>query len=386
MKSTFIDDSARCIIFSLLFFAFALAGPIYSQSGQKSSKIVIHDNTKPSNGGEKATEGLRNEFNSELQRDKPCVETLNDQDLRDAMNDERDRELLEGGDSNEALKAIGDRFNSRLVMSVQAMPGPGGTTVYSAFVIDTSIGRSIARRMGGEKEVADGIAKDIGSYLADTCKPHWVGTINYVFLNNETKTTTDEGAAHAVRRNVKRTITQTSNMQHTIKASLQGTPGPGESAGSPKAQVMQRRQFTFRKSSNSTGETRCREPGKNPYYTNFSEDYSETTTMLGQGTDMMPVFIAIDDDGSYSINVTAPAGVLIGKIETKRNYSGCPSEKQPTPEEPRSLPEGRLDATSFEAGGKVDPKNKDVLSGSQTLPDGKTKITWNLRLVRPKGK
>ena len=108
--------------------------------------------------------------------------------------------------------------------------------------------------------------------------------------------------------------------------------------------------------------------------------------MLGQGTDMMPVFISIDDDGSYSINVTAPAGVLLGKIETTRNYSGCPSEKQPTPEEPRSLPEGRLDATSFEAGGKVDPKNKDVLSGSQTLPDGKTKITWSLRLVRSKSK
>lgn len=386
MKTKFIDVSARCLILSLSFFAIALAEPIYSQSGQKSSKIVIHDNTKPSNGGEKATEGLRNEFNSELQRDKPCVETLNDQDLRDAMNDERERELLEGGDSNEALKAIGDRFNSRLVMSVQAMPGPGGTTVYSAFVIDTSTGRSIARRMGGEKEVADGIAKDIGSYLADTCKPHWVGTINYVYLNNETKTTKDEGAAHAVRRNVKRTITQTSNMQHTIKASLQGTPAAGESAGSPKAQVRQRRLFTFKKSSNSVGETRCREPGKNPYYTNFSEEYTETTTMLGQGTDMMPVFISIDDDGSYSISVTAPAGVLLGKIETTRNYSGCPSEKQPTPEEPRSLPEGRLDATSFEAGGKVDPKNKDVLSGSQSLPDGKTKITWSLRLVKPKGK
>jgi len=98
------------------------------------------------------------------------------------------------------------------------------------------------------------------------------------------------------------------------------------------------------------------------------------------------VYISIDGDGSYSIKVTAPAGIIYGKIETKRNYSGCPSEKSPTPEEPRSLPEGKLQPTSFDAEGKVDPKNKDVLSGSQSSPDGKTKITWNLRLVRPKGK
>jgi len=43
---------------------------------------------------------------------------------------------MEGGDSTAALQEIGNRFNSRLVMSVQAMPGPGGSTVYSAFVID----------------------------------------------------------------------------------------------------------------------------------------------------------------------------------------------------------------------------------------------------------
>ncbi|MDI1242883.1 MAG: hypothetical protein PSX80_13285, partial [bacterium] len=149
---------------------------------------------------------------------------------------------------------------------------------------------------------------------------------------------------------------------------------------------MQRTEFTFRKSSNSGGETRCREPGKNPYFTNFREEYTETTTQRGQGTDRMPVFISIDTDGTYTIKVAAPAGVLLGKVETTRNYSGCPSENKPEPEEPRSMPDGRLEPTSFDAEGKVDPKNKNVLSGSQSLPDGKTKITWNLRLVKPKGK
>lgn len=359
---------------------------VAAQSGSKPSSVVIRDSTTEANGGESATKSLRDKLKAALERESPCTETMDDQDIRDAIQDERERALLEGNDSTEALKMIGERLGSAMVMNVQALPGPGGTTVFSAFVMDTRSAKTVARAIGSENEVADKLVRDLASYLADTCKPHWAGTVRYVFSYNETKTATDEGAAHAVRKNVKRTVTQTSNMLHTIKASLQGTPGAGESVGSPKAQVMQRRQFTFRKSSNSVGETRCREPGKNPYFTNFSEEYSETTTMLGQGTDMMPVFISIDDDGRYSIHVTAPAGVLIGKIETTRSYSGCPSEKPPTPEPPRSLPEGRIEATSFEAGGKVDRKNKDVLSGTQTLPDGKTTISWNLRLVKPKGK
>jgi hypothetical protein len=150
------------------FVATSFANPAFSQAEAKSSSIVIHDSTKTGNGGEKATEGLRNEFKSALAENYPCVETLDDQDLRAAIQDERERELLEGGDSTAALKAIGDRLNSRLVMSVQAMQGPGGSTVYSAFVIDTKTTQTVARKMGGEKEVARGMVSDLGSYLTDS--------------------------------------------------------------------------------------------------------------------------------------------------------------------------------------------------------------------------
>lgn len=390
MKHKAAKASCTDIRFAILVTLSILVGSFvidaFPQGQQKSSSIVIHDTTRSSNGGENATRGLRDKIRTALEKEKPCVETMDDQDLRDALQDEREREILEGGDSDAALKAIGERLGSSMVMSVQAMPGPGGTTVYSASVMDTRSATTVTRAMGNESEVADKLVRDLGPYLANTCKPHWTGTINYNFLDSETKTTNDAGAAHAVRRNVKRTTTQSSNMQHTIRASLSGTPAAGTSVNSPNARVMQRTRFTFEKSSNSGGEIRCREPGKNPYFTNFSEEFTETTTQLGQGTDSMPVYISIDGDGSYSIKVTAPAGIIYGKIETKRNYSGCPSEKSPTPEEPRSLPEGKLQPTSFDAEGKVDPKNKDVLSGSQSSPDGKTKITWNLRLVRPKGK
>lgn len=356
----------------------------YSQAGQKSSSIVIHDSTKAANGGENATKNLREQFRAALEKEKPCVETMDDQDLRDAIQDERERAMLEGGDSTEALKMIGDRLGSSMVMNVQAMPGPGGTTVYSGFVMDTRSGRAVARAMGSESEVAESLVRQIGQYLADACKAHWAGTVRYDYSMNETKRESDGGPAHATWQNVKREKTITSIASTMIKATLL-PPAADESTGSPKARVMHRIRFTGGRKEETSGKTRCREPGKNPYLTNFTQEYSETITQLGQGTDTMPVFISIDDDGSYTISVNAPGGKTISKQETTRNYSACPSEKSEPSNTAISLPEGQFTGTSFEATGRVDPKNKDVLSGSQTSPDGKTKITWKLRLVKPKG-
>lgn len=366
-------------------FVFGIGGATYGQ--QRSSSVVIHDTTKASNGGENATSNLRNEIKSALEREKPCVETMDDQDLRDAIEDERERALFEGADSNEALKQIGDRLGSSLVITVQAGPGAGGSTTFSGKGFDTKTTQTVSNRMGDSQSVADGLVSDIGSYLADNCKPHWVGTIRYVYSNNETKTTEDGGAAHAERKNVKRTNTQTSKMEVTITATLldpKQAPA-GTSSNSPMARVAHRSIFNFTKSSKTTGENRCREPGKNPYFKGFSEEYTENTRQVGRATDNMPVGILIDSDGEYTLTVAAPEGIIMGAIETRVSHGTC-ANSNPTPEiEAKEIPDGKLLRTSFTAEGKTDPKHKDSLSGSTTLPDGKTKITWNLRLVKPKG-
>jgi hypothetical protein len=189
------------------------------------------------------------------------------------------------------------------------------------------------------------------------------------------------------RRNVKRSKTDTSTMETIITASLlpPASGGAGKSTSSPVARVVHKTRFEGQNSSETSGELYCREKGKNPYYKNFSEKYSETTTMIGRGTDTMPGIISIDDDGSYSIKVTAPGGVLYGKVETTRQDAACDESNPPKTSDAQSLPEGTIQSTSFDAEGRVDPKHKDVLSGSQTLPDGHTKINWNLRLVKAKG-
>lgn len=357
----------------------------YSQAEQKSSSLVIHDTTTAAAGGEKATESFRNSFKSALEREKPCVETFDDQDLRDAISDERERELMEGGEGDAAIRAIGDKLNSRYVLAVQAMAGPGGTTVFSAFVMDTKTGKSIARRMGSESEVANGLVGDIGSHLADNCKPHWIGTVKWVYEMNETKTTEDGGAAHATRRNVKRKNTQISKMENKITASLL-EPATGADKNSPQARVAHRTIFNVVKSSQTSGEQLCREPGKNPYYKGFSEEYSETVTQVGRATDTTPVTIEIAGDGKYTIRIVAPGGTIIGKINTRESHATC-ADSEPTPAiNVREFPESKLQSTSVAVEGKTDPKNPTSLTGTKTLPDGRTTITWSLRLVKPKGK
>lgn len=383
---TLVSGISSTILLIFFLIALPLAGNALSQTSSKPSSVVIHSTTSASNGGENATKGLRDQIKAALERDKPCVETMDDQDLRDAIQDERERAQFEGADSNEALRQIGDRLGSSFVITVSAMPGPGGTTIYSAKGLDTKATKTVSNRMGDAGSVAEGLVSDIGSYLADNCKPHWTGTIRYVYSNDETKTTNDGGAAHAARRNVKRTNTQTSKMEQTITANLLDPKAAGGSVSSPMARVAHRTIFNFVKSSKTTGENLCREPGKNPYFKGFSEEYSEATTQIGRATDKMPVFIEIDNDGKYTIRVSAPGGIIIGKIETRQSQGTC-SDSNPTPSiDAKEIPEGKLMGTSFDAEGKTDPKHKDSLSGSMTLPDGKTKITWSLRLVKPKGK
>jgi hypothetical protein len=76
---------------------------------------------------------------------------------------------------------------------------------------------------------------------------------------------------------------------------------------------------------------------------------------------------------------------MLTKIETSRSESGCNKEDPPT-KEAQSMPEQKIDGSGFSVTGKTDAKNRDSLSGSKTMPDGKTTITWSLRLVKPKQK
>lgn len=351
----------------------------------KGNSIVIHDNTSQANGGENATSNLRSEIESALQREKPCVDTMDDQDIRDVIQSEREKNLLEGGDPQQVLTDIGNLMGASYVMSVSATPGVGGSTFYNVFVMDPQTGKTIARQTGTDaKQIADNIVRQMGSNLAENCKPHWVGTVKYEFIWNETKTTNDEGAAHASTRNTKRTKTDTYTAKNSIVATLLPPKMGGDaSANKTMARVWMRSSIFSEKKQETVGEVRCRLPGRNPFWGGYNVNYSETVTQIGGGADNLPVYIAIDNDGFYKITVSSPSGTMLTKIETNRTESSCDNNKPPA-KDAQSSPEQKIPASSFTVEGKTDAKNRDSLSGSKTMPDGKTTISWSLRLVKLK--
>ena len=377
-----IWKTTASLILAMLFIAVPFAAEGLSQ---KASSIVIRDSTSAVNGGANATSSLRNAIESALIRENPCLETTNDQVIEDALQDERDRVGWEGGDSSEALKAIADRIDSDLAMSVKALPGPNGSVIYSAFAINMKTATSIARESGGsgsEQEIADKLARSIAPYTTKTCKPHWVGTIVYYYSKEETKQKTDDGRAYEGRRNVTRELTATTKMTTIIKATLR-PPIEGKSVTSPTANVSHRVRYFYTRISKYSGQQRCRLPGKSTFWKDFSEAEEEITTKIGEGRGIMPVFIVFDRDEAYTIRVNAPKGTMLGKVEFKSQLADCGEAPPPPTSEAKNLDEGELSATGFEATGKIEAKNRTSLSGQQTLADGKTKIEWKLRLVGP---
>lgn len=373
------------ILFGTLVISLLLFVSHFAQS--KGSSIVIHDNTSQANGGKNATSNLRSEIESALQREKPCVDTMDDQNIQDMLQSEREKNLLEGGDPQQVLTDIANLMGASYVMSVSAIPGAGGSTFYNIFVMDPQTGKTIARQTGTDaKQIADNVVRQMGSNLADNCKPHWVGTVKYEFTWNETKQSEDEGAAHASTRNTKRTKTDTYTAKNSIVATLLPPKSGSEaSANKTMARVWMRSSIVSEKKQETKGEVRCRLPGQNPTWKGYNVNYSETVTQVGGGADTLPISVAIDNDGFYKITVLSPSGTMLTKIVTNRTESSC-GENKPPVNDAQSSPEQKIPASSFTAEGKTRAKNTDSLAGSKTLPDGKTKISWNLRLVKPKGK
>ena len=353
---------------------------------QKGSSIVIHDNTSPANGGENATSDLRKELTAALNREKPCVDLMDDQDIRNLLESEREKNLLEGGDPQQVLTDIANLMGASYAMSASATPGPGGTT-YTVFVMDPQTGKTMARQTGSDpKQMAENIVKQLGSSLPDDCQPHWVGVVKYDYTSNETKVTHDAGAMHASTRNTKRSSTVSYSAQNNIVATLlPPKPGSPVSASKTMARVWMRSKIIAEKKQETVGEVYCRMKGENPSWKGYNLTYSETTTQTGGGADNLPVSISLDSDGNYKIVVKTPGGTLLGKFETNRSETSCGPQNPPT-KEALSIPEQKMDASAFDVTGKTDTKSRDTLAGSKTMPDGKTKISWQLRLVKPKGK
>lgn len=361
----------------------SLSPPALAQGG--ASSVYVQDMTTPANGGTGRAQGVADRMQQALTDANSCVETSDNQDVKDAIADERDRSLQEGGDPSARLQEIGKMVGADILIGIQALPAPGGGTQYSAFAMDAKSARTIARAMGSEDQVVKSMVSQLGGAFATSCKPHWVGTVTFAGSSVETKTTKDGGPMHAARRKVSRTRTVSLDVNSTMTAHLLPPSPATKTLNSPMARVAHSVTSVSRTEQTVSGEERCRTPGRNPTWEGFSESYSETVTMKGRATGTSPVFILIDSDGRYSIRVTVPGGESIGSIAVDKSPSQACGAKGERDKDLQSAPPGTFDASGFDAEGKVDPARKDTLAGSSSSPDGKTRMNWNLRLVKPKG-
>ncbi len=367
------------------FLVAATGWPSDAAAQGSASSVYVQDMTTSANGGTGKAQAAADRLQQALTDANSCVETSDNQDVKDAIADERDRSLQEGGDPSARLQEIGKMVGADILIGIQALPAPGGGTQYSAFAMDARSARTIARAMGSEDQVVKSMVSQLGGAFASSCKPHWVGTVNFTGSSVETKTTKDGGPMHAARRNVSRARTVTFDAHATMTAHLLPPSPATKTLNSPMARVVHSVTTVSRTEQTVGGEERCRLPGRNPYWEGFSESYSETVTMKGRATGTSPVFILIDSDGKYSIRVTVPGGESIGSIAVDKSPSQACGAKGERDKDLQSAPPGTFDASGFDAEGKVDPARKDTLAGSSSSPDGKTRMNWNLRLVKPKG-
>lgn len=371
------------IFFGTLIILTFLSVSNFAQS--KGTSIVIHDNTSQANGGENATSGLRSALESALADAKPCVDTMDDEDIRDVLQGERDSNLMdENSDPTQTLQDIGKLMGTSYVMSVSSTPGAGGASFYNVVVIDQS-GKAVARAGGtNAKDVAESVVKQLDSRLGNNCKPHWLGSIKYEYNFSETKTTNDKGPMLTDVRNVKREKTVSAQMSNTTKVTiLPPKSGSDSSASKVMASVGMRISSNNFEEDKITGEMRCRLRGQNPTWKGYNQSSRQGVKMLGAGAQTLPVYINFDEDGNYRVVVTTPSISTISTAIMVSSRTVCESEEDKNSSDSKDSTE-KTEVGSFEFTGKTNPKNKNSLSGSQNSPDGKTKISWNLRLVKPK--
>ncbi len=365
--------------------ACALLALLGAAASAQATSVYVQDTTTAANGGTGKAARAADRLQDALADAYPCAETSDNGDLADAVADETARSDWEGGDPGPRLQQLGRMVGADILVGIQALPAPGGGTMVSAFAMNARTGATMARAMGSEEEVARSLTQQLAGQFSNACKPHWVGSLTFSGQVSQSTKKEDAGPMLAAVRQVKRTKTETFSANSTMSAQLLPASAGAGSVDQPMARVVHMVEQIHQVQQKTSGETQCRVHGKNPYWEGFSESYTEIGTVKGRATGMAPIHIMVFSDGRYMIQVTVPGGETYASFSTEKAPStACESKAQPV-HDAISAPPGTFAPSGFDAEGRVDPKHKDRLVGESTSPDGKSRTSWNLRLVKPAG-
>lgn len=373
----------------------------------KGDSIFAFNGAKPNTEDYAAANYALNQFLIGMMNQYPCVDQLSDSDLAALIGLERMKELLgaerEGQTLDERLKEIAGAVGARYAVSFTATTLPNGQIVISAVMFDTQTGKMVANRLeqsgsGKNKlDAADSVAKsllqDLSNMFKNKCEPHWTGTISFAYKQEkaDNRTLFERGGGNA--KDITTNVTESTLTANIVEAVLQPMTQGFEGTKKTMARVVRRFEYRYRYIRKQTLSVTCRAPGQNTRWRETTAENSEITDERGEKTAAMPVWVYVDSSGNFEISVEIPALTTQWRTENKNAPAGGCENPEPSimllNGEDSPLSGGYTEAGSRRISGQTDPKNPDVLSGSEVtgdLENGQTTIKWNLRLVKPNQK
>lgn len=387
----------RLIYLWVILLALCGASGVCAQTSGKS--VMMYNQTKPGSEESAVGNAFEQALIKGLQEKYPCVDWMNEQGLKDAIQKLREKEALTGELDEKALADLGNQVGADFIIVVKVTTLPNGQTVVSAGVLDfKNGGRRVADRLetasGGDsayeaaRRVADQILADMAAPFRGQCEARWTGTITYI-----EKTFKNKSENRDLTSIEKVQVTNREDFERRLDVTLMPIAKGSKTNFFTNGNTTMTMSRVVRKFKNrtetiviETGEETCRQRGANPFRKKYRSEDKKIIDEQGENTETLPVEITVfTDTGKFRVRFPTPA-IHIKRIE---EHSGVRDFCVPQPfNEPKS---SEKDDTSsyFDFDGTFDLNNPEVLAGKKmtgTLETRQYTIEWNLRLVNPKKK
>lgn len=383
---------------TLLLFFILLGFVITNFAQVGGSSVMIYNRAKSGTEENSVGNAVEQAFIKGLEEKFPCVDWMNEQVLKDALQKLREKELLTGELDQQALADLGKSVGASYIVVVRVSTLGNGQTVISVRVIDGKSAGPVADRVetaqsgdsayAAAQKAAQQILQDLSGKFRNECEAHWTGTITYTIKTSKNKTETRE-----ITKINKYIVTNSENYEQTTNVTLQPMAKGGKTNFFNNGNTSMIMSRVFRKYFNlteqnvtETGEEACRQRGANPYKKQFTSVDKKIIDEQGQNSETLPVEITVySDTGRFVIKVPTPEV----KIKKTQENSGVRDFCEPQPFSEIKPSERTETSSFFDFEGQIDPKNPNILAGTKstgTLETRQYTFSWNLRLVKPKDK
>lgn len=387
------------IFYSIFILIAVLVGAIAAFAQSSGNSVMIYNETKPGSEESAVGNAFEQAFIKGLQEKYPCVDWMNEQVLKDALQRLREQETLTGKLDQKALEELGNSVGADFIIVVKVSTLPNGQFVVSASVHDFKKGaQRVADRLetaaSGEdaytaaRKVADQILADMATPFRGECEAHWTGTITYI---EKTFKNSNENRDYTIIEKVN--VTHTEDYERRLEVTLQPIAKGSKTnffTNGMTTMTMSRvtRKYKNRVETNviETGEEACRQRGTNPFRKKYRSEDTKIIDEQGANTEILPVEITIlTDRRTFEVKMPTPAI----HVKYSAEHFGVRDFCTPQPfNEPQSS-EKDESSSYFYFDGMFDLKTPDVLIGKKvtgTLETRQYTIEWNLKLVQPNKK